>query len=194
MSLVSQIKRFRDDENATITVEFVIIAPVLLFLLALSFQFFDAFKSYSRAAKATYALADIVSREEEAIDAAFAVKLHGLLDSLLPWIKDDKSIRLTSIKWDTEEADYEVIWSCPINGENVQLDAHYFELKTTSNLTFEEKALMPTLVPGDSIVFVETHIPYSALFDYIGLGDLVWQNRVAIRPRFASEVLMDGAC
>ena len=183
MRVINQLRKFRDDTSATITVEFVIIAPVLLTLLALGFQFFDAFKSYSRAAKATYAVADIVSRQEDDIDGQFADKLHGLLEALLPWIQDDKSMRLTSIKWNVDESDYEVIWSCPINGNNLDLDTFYYQSQlTTENLSAEQKAMLPDLVPGDSVVFVETHIPYSALFDWIGLGDLVWENRVAIRP------------
>ena len=71
MLFSNTFKRFRRDEAGTITVEFVIIAPVLLFLLALGFQFFDAFKYYSRAAKATYAVTDIISREEAPVDSAF---------------------------------------------------------------------------------------------------------------------------
>lgn len=195
MYLVQKLKAFRDDERATITLEFVIIAPVLLFLLALGFQFFDAFKSYSRAAKATYAVADIISREKNPIDSTFDAKLHGLLEALLPWIQDDKAIRMTSIKWNVDEADYEVIWSCEVNGADAALDFYAYSQLSTETLSAEQKAKLPDLVPGDSVIFVETHIPYSALFDYIGLGDLVWENEVAVRPRFNSEVLRtDNNC
>ncbi len=189
MCLVQKLKDFRDDERATITIEFVIIAPVLLFLLALGFQFFDAFKSYSRAAKATYAIADIISREKDPIDASFDAKLHGLLEALLPWIQDDKAIRMTSIKWDVDEDDYEVIWSCEINGSKAALDFYAYNQLTTETLSTVQKSKLPDLVPGDSVIFVETHIPYSALFDYIGLGNLVWENEVAVSPRFNGEVL-----
>lgn len=194
MLISNLLKKFRRDTDGTITVEFVIIAPVLLFLLALGFQFFDAFKSYSRAAKATYAMADIVSREEAPIDDQFNAKLHGLLESLLPWIQDDKAIRMTSIKWDQNVEDYAVEWSCSVNGENAALDFYAYSNLTTETLTSDQKEKLPDLVPGDSVVFVETHIPYSALFDYIGLGELVWENQVAIRPRFTSEVVLDGTC
>ncbi len=194
MGIPKPLTAFRDDERASITIEFVIIAPLLLFMLALGFQFFDAFKSYSRAAKATYAVADVVSREELPLDAAFTAKLHGLLEALLPWIQDDKSIRLTSIKWDAVESDYEVVWSCQINGATAALDFYAYSMLTTETLTSAQKSMLPDLVPGDSIVFVETHIPYSALFDFIGLGNLVWENQVAVRPRFISEVLLNGTC
>ena len=53
-ALKSRIAHFKEDLRGTILVEFVIISPVFIMLIAMGFEFFDAFKSYNRAQKASY--------------------------------------------------------------------------------------------------------------------------------------------
>ena len=112
----SLLSRFRRDENGTITMEFAIVAPLLIATIIIGFELFDAFKSNSRSAKATYTIADILSRQVD-IDDAYVSELHLVLDALLPWLNEGKTLRISSIVFeehdpdDPDDDEYVVSWS-----------------------------------------------------------------------------------
>ena len=187
----SLFSRFRKDEHGTITMEFAIVAPLLIATIFIGFELFDAFKSNSRAAKATYTIADILSRQVE-IDDTYASELHLVLDALLPWLNEGKTLRITSIVFeendpnDDQDDEYVVSWS-KHSDENNAMNIN-FEL-TGSMLTQQEYVdILPTIADGDSIILVETTVPHRSLVSLLGLGDLVWRNQVVIRPRFVGEL------
>ena len=188
----SLLSRFRRDENGTITMEFAIVAPLFIATIIIGFELFDAFKSNSRSAKATYTIADILSRQTD-IDDTYVSNLHLVLDSLLPWLNEGKTLTITSILFDEHDPDdddddeYVVSWSK--HSDNTNTMNINFEL-TGSMLTQTEYAsILPTIADGDSIILVETTVPHRSLVSLLGLGDLVWRNQVIIRPRFVGELI-----
>lgn len=191
MRAFNMFKRFRRDEDGTITMEFAIVAPLMIFTVIIGFELFEAFYSASRASKATYTIADIMSRQVE-VDDDYVSELHLVLDALLPWLNEGKSLRITSIKFnegdplDDDDDAYEVIWSKHSDVDN-QMNVT-LEL-TGSMLTHTEyQELLPTIADGDSVLLIETTIPHRSLASLLDLGGLVWVNEVAIRPRFVGEV------
>ena len=168
--------RFRKDETGTITVEFVIVVPLLFALLVLSFEVFDAFKSYSRASKATYAVTDIISRQTS-IDQKRVEELHMVLDSMMPWLNEDKWLRVTSLSQGPNG--YNVEWS-HASGTNVTLN--------NAMIDEELKAILPQIAPGDTVILTETSIPHRSLVHWIGLDDVVWQIEQTVRPRFIAAI------
>lgn len=188
----SLMSRFRRDENGTITMEFAIVAPLFIATIIIGFELFDAFKSNSRAAKATYTIADILSRQVE-VDDTYASELHLVLDALLPWLNEGKTLRISSITFHEGDPDdpndndvYNVAWSKHSDDTNTI----NFGLELTGSMltTVEYQDLLPTIADGDSIVLVETEVPHRSLISLLGLGDLVWRNQVAIRPRFVDAL------
>ncbi len=187
---MKMLGKFRRDENATMTMEFAIVAPLLFIVIIAGFEFFDAFKSYGRAAKVTYTIADNLSRREE-IDETEIVELHALMNALLPWMNGDKSLTVTSVIYDETDG-YICDWSKPSKVVNVSTGAlgidFKFALNSKALSTPEIADVLPTIANGDSIILVETAIPHRTLFSMFGLEDLVWFNQVAIRPRFTSKL------
>lgn len=179
-----QIEQFIEDEGATITMEFAIVAPLLFVVMIAGFEFFDAFKSYGRAAKVTYTIADILSRSET-IDEPYVTEMHGLMDALLPWMNEEKTLTITGVIYDKDNG-YEVYCS-KHSHYNMTLDFN-LSLNTAVMQTLEYKQILPDIASGDSIILVETTIPHRTLFSIFGLKDLVWENRVAIRPRFYGKI------
>lgn len=178
------LKRFRKDEDATITMEFAIVAPLLFFVIIAGFEFFDAFKSYGRAAKVTYSIADIMSRQRS-VDEPFITEMHALTDALLPWMNEDKALTITGITYDVDDG-YEVYCS-KHSGYDMKMNFN-LSLNTAVVQTKEYMDILPAIAPGDSIILVETVIPHRTLFSIFGLKDLVWQNQIAIRPRFIGRI------
>lgn len=169
-------RRFRRDESGTITIEFVVVVPLLFGLLVLSFEVFDAFKSYSRASKATYAVSDIVSRQT-VVDQASVEELHSVLDSMMPWLNEEKWIRVTSFSQDKNG--YNVEWS-HASGTPTKL--------TNAMITEEMAAMLPDIAPGDTVVLTEASIPHRSLVTWIGLDDVVWHIEQTVRPRFIAAI------
>jgi Flp pilus assembly protein TadG len=62
-------RRFLKSENGSYSVEAVIIFPILLWALGATFVFWDVYKLRNNAAAGTYTVADLVSRQTDAIDA-----------------------------------------------------------------------------------------------------------------------------
>lgn len=183
-TLPACLRKFRKDERGTMTMEFAIIAPLLFTVLIAGFEFFDAFKSYSRAAKTTYTIADIISRQDE-IDDTYIHDLHKLMDALMPWLNEDKVLRVTSITYSAADG-YEVAWS-KHSDKTFSMDTS-LSLDASSMLSFQYSSILPVVADGDSIILVETEVPHRTLISMFGLHDLVWKNEIAIRPRFASTI------
>ncbi len=182
---MKMFRRFRKDEDATMTMEFVIVAPLLFLVILAGFEFFDAFKSYGRAAKVTYTIADNLSRREQ-IDEDKITELHALMNALIPWMNGDKTLTVTSITYDADNG-YECDWS-KHSDQNMTMNFNV-ALNSLALGTAEYQDILPSIAVGDSVILVETTIPHRTLFSVFGLQDLVWFNQVAIRPRFTSKLV-----
>lgn len=167
--------RLAKDETGAVTVEFVIVIPLLLTMMILSFEVFDAFKSYSRASKATYAVSDIITRQTQ-IDQTFVQELHLVMDSMMPWLNEDKWIRVTTISYDSVDG-YQVVWS---------YGSGTTDLWTDQTMTEALIGKLPTVASGDTIVVTETSIPHRSLVQSLGLDDMVWSVKQIARPRFVT--------
>ena len=182
---MKQFRKFRRDEEGTMTMEFVIVAPLLFIVIIAGFEFFDAFKSYGRAAKVTYTIADNLSRRED-IDESKVTELHALMNALLPWMNGAKTLTITSITYDEDDG-YVCDWSKHSN-RKMTMDINA-AVNGSMLITTEFTDILPSIAVGDSVILVETTIPHRTLFSMFGLRDLVWYNQIAIRPRFTSKLV-----
>ncbi len=202
-------KTFKSDEEANITVEFVLLFPLLALWFAGSFIFFDAFRTTSQAAKAAYTIGDIVSRQP-LIPANYIDELYTLQENLLPrapsgkWLRvtsiiciippgdidgdgNDDSATRTCIDDNVPAATYEVLWSRArpddIDGDTVSNAL----VNATIPLT-----VMPTMARNDTIVLVENFVPYIPIVDWLDFTGLEWRNQIVNRPRFSDRVVIQN--
>lgn len=166
--------RYRRDEDGTIIVEFVIVAPLFVVLIAMGFEFFDAYKSYSRASKASYTIADFVSRQDD-FDNADLAKMHAFLDGLLPWLNGEKSLRVTWFRYDKDEG-YSVDKSLNYGDNRKKL--------TTATIPPDIHSILPDIAHGDMVILTETKVPHRPLIDMFKMSDIVWDNAIVVRPRY----------
>ena len=194
--MLDMIKRFKRDEDGTVTVEFVLLFPLLALWLGASFIFFDAFKTTSQAAKAAYTIADIVSRQP-VIPNGYIDELYTLQENLLPRSPNGKWLRVTSIQY-IEDPDldgdglpdatyHQVLWS----------EAKPLITDTNGNTNKMETAdipteILPTMSANDTIVLIENFVPYTSipipLLSELNFTGLEWRNRIVNRPRFSSKI------
>ncbi|MEO1551632.1 MAG: TadE/TadG family type IV pilus assembly protein, partial [Pseudomonadota bacterium] len=193
-------RRFLQDDRGTITVEFVLIFPILALWLGASFIFFDAFKTTSQAAKAAYTIADMVSRQP-VVPNSYIDEMHLLQEKLLPRTPPGKWLRMTSIQY-IEDPDndgdglpdatyHKVLWSRakPLVADQ---DGNTNEMQDADIPT----EIIPTMSANDTVVLVENFVPYSSipipLLNQLNFTGLEWRNRIPVRPRFSSQVVLNG--
>lgn len=167
-------RRFSNDEQGTMTVEFVVVFPLLMLWFIGSFVFFQTYRNYSHAEKASFAIADIMSRQTE-VDSDFIDELKPLFEGMQPRPSANQWMRVSSISFDEDDG-YEVLWSRAVGGGEALADA--------STMT----EFLPEMIDGDTVILTETYVPYRPMVDWVGIPELTWGNRVVSRPRYVSSV------
>ncbi|WP_430450264.1 TadE/TadG family type IV pilus assembly protein [Rhodophyticola sp.] len=171
------IRRYMREDDAAVAFEAVIITPILAWLFVGSFVFFDAFRTYNTSLKATYAVADVLSRETDWI---YGSDIEGLADVFQHITRnvEQSSLRVTQVRRSTSE--YRIDWSYATDGT-----ARLFD----SNIPAIQSQL-PNMVFGERIIVVETFLPYRPAFN-VGLRPLEFTNFTVTRPRFAGQLQFD---
>lgn len=201
--------KFRSDEKASVTVEFVLISPLIMLWILGSYVFFDTYRQGTRAAKATYLVGDIISRLEVVDNDDLTYTMDELFDRLTPRAPDGKWVRITSVIYDADADEYSIGWSTVIGDQQYRAeqdeisrgdrDADDFSYEVV-NAAASEADLPMDLLPdsisdGDTFILTESFVPYNPMvtstmtwFKWAGLNDVEWRNRVINRPRFVNEI------
>ncbi len=179
--LTRQIRRFWKDDSAAVAMETVLITPVLVWTFIASFVFFDAFRTYNSSIKATYAVADIVSRQTNMV---YGYDIEGMAQIFDHLVRNngDARLRVTQIFYDGVNDQHTVDWSYATNGE-----ARLF----TSNMVDIEE-LLPVMAHAERVILVQSFIPYQPIFNS-GLDVITFRNFTVTRPRYAGQVPFDGS-
>lgn len=175
------LRKFWSDENGASALEAVIITPTLIWLYVGSFVFFDAFRIYNSSVKATYAVADLLSRQTNTV-FAYDIEGYGRVFEHLVRNNGDVRIRATQIIYTAETDSLTVDWSYATNGE-----ARLF----TANLV-DMEGLLPIMADAERLLLVESFVPYRAAFD-VGIDLITFRNFTFTRPRFAGQVPFDAS-
>ncbi|MEM9754839.1 MAG: hypothetical protein AAF914_02540 [Pseudomonadota bacterium] len=180
--MVQYFRDFLRDSRGAVAFEAVIITPILAFLFVGSFIFFDAFRTYNTSLKATYAVADVLSRQTELI---YGSDIEGLADVFQHITRNvsGSSMRVTEIAWDEDagsDGEYGITWSYATDGETVLRPPDIGGILDQ----------LPVMADGERVILVETFLPYEPFFD-IGLNDIEFTNFTITRPRFAGQLPFD---
>ena len=103
--------KFRKDEQGTISVELVLILPVLFWAYLSMFSIFDAYRQHSLNQKASYTLGDVISRETAPIDNNYLSGTREMLAYLTANETTDVALRITSVTYDADTDEYKKFWS-----------------------------------------------------------------------------------
>jgi Flp pilus assembly protein TadG len=175
---LSALKGFRDDTKGVISVEMVMILPLLFWSFAAVATFFDAYRSRSLAEKAAFTISDMLSRETNAITASYITNTRALYDELAS-SQTDSSLRVRVISWHSAQNAYEIDWS-EARGDQLQV-------LENSDMTALEPSL-PVMSDSDVLILVETLNSYSPVLN-VGIGDISIDTFVYTRPRYAPQLV-----
>lgn len=173
-------KTFLRDTSAAVSFETVIIFPILTWAWVGTFAFFDAYRVYNTSIKATFTIADLISRQTSTVHGYDIEGMARMLESMIR-DTDGVEMRVTQILRDNS-GNYLVDWS---HATGTQA-----ELFTASLAAIEDR--LPDMANGERVVLVESFIDYDPAFN-VGLNDLTFDNFTLTRPRYAGQVPYDDA-
>lgn len=172
-------KNFWSDKSAAVAFEMVIIFPILLWAWIGTFAFFDAYRVYNTSIKATYTVADLLSRQ---LCVVYDSDLDGMAAMLEAMIRDTDGVEMRATEIiANNDGTYRVMWSYGTGSL-----ADY----ATPNLSPLEDQL-PNMAEHERVVLVESFVDYDPAFD-VGLNDLVFENFTLTRPRYADRVVYNA--
>lgn len=174
-------RAFATGQLGAMSIEAAIILPVLCLLYVSAFVWFDAFRMQNLNLKATYTLADLISREPEGIDQAYFDGLDAIYDYLTPG-DHPTGLRVSIIECtancdDDATRELDVCWSHMTAGQTGL---------TTAELRARNDAI-PLFANGDELIVTETFMSYTPVFD-VGIGHQDFENTVYMAPRLAGQM------
>jgi hypothetical protein len=172
--VMSHIIDFLADEDATLSVEAVIILPIMLWAYAAMYVFWDAFKMQNINVKSAYTIADMMSREPVAVTPDYIDGLAAMLDFLNRG-RYETRLRVSVVGARVDPADgsteYFLCWS-----EGRGMD------DLTSVASIESQ--IPVMPPGGDVIIVETEMDYVPLLNGpYGIESRTFTNFIPTRPR-----------
>lgn len=171
---MSALRRFRKDRNGVAAIEFALIAPIVTLLLIGSGTFFAAFRADARAKTATYTIGDMVARQST-VDDTFLANVKDMFGQLAPKSATTPGVRITSaVKVGLV---YVIEWS--------YATVPFSKMTTLSALN----ARLPDSATGQSLLIVETSVPYQPVFRGSGATLTTFQNLTTQRPRYVARVV-----
>lgn len=176
---VSFMNRFSRSEKGSLSIEAVFAVPMLVWAITATFVFWDAFKTLNITQKATYTVADMLSRETQAIDGSYLTSMHELFD-YLSTSPGDNALRVSVVRMQLDQAtgvkSYDLVWSQGVGGI-----AGYSDLSVI-------QSRLPDMAPGDQMIVVESEQEWSPAFS-VGLASYRFREVAISRPRFAPQLV-----
>lgn len=179
--LKSRLAAFRDDMGGTVSVEFIIMAPILFWAYASMFSWFDAYRQVGVHEKAAFTIADMISRETDPIDNDYIDATRDL-SGFLTRSSEKIDIRVSVISYQEKKDEYRLDWSEKRGAIN--------KLRNSDVKNWHDK--LPGLVDGERLVLVETKMEYTPPFLYGLMKDNTIRTFVFARPRFGPQVCFNG--
>jgi Flp pilus assembly protein TadG len=180
--LLRAVRRFRESETGTFTAEAVVIFPLLVWSYTAMFVFWDAFKTQNVNLKATYTIADMISREQRTIDQSYLDGARAIY-AFLSTGNENHRIRVSVVRNRVDEfgeAALSLEWS-QVSGEGV---ANYTDIDQVSSI-------IPMLAANDSVIVVTTFTDWRPVFN-AGLSPMTLTETSVTAPRFMPQILWQG--
>jgi hypothetical protein len=149
--ITRRIWRFRMEETATVTIEMILMTPIMVWGFVATLQFFDAYRTEMISNKAALTIADMYSRaEHDPINSTYLNGTRSLL-RYLTLAEEDPDFRVTLFHWQESKNRYRVSWS-----------RNRGERNSHNTTTINELAdRLPIMVDAERALLIETWTDYT---------------------------------
>lgn len=176
--LIQQFRAFRENEHGAIAIETVLILSALFTIYMTMFSVFDVYRQHSINYKAAYTAGDIMSRQTIPMNAPYIEGLRRTVAYLTHNTIENVSIRVSSVRYDEEDDEYQLDWSEARGDARSPLSAAQVRALADN---------LPVLPDQEYVTIVETFVDYSTPFN-VGIADTTIETFVFTRPRYAPRV------
>ena len=206
------LARFRDDARGSVSVETIIILPILLWALVATVVFFDAFRTRHQVQTAALTVSDIISRETDMLTTDYLEGMNDVFDFLAD-SRQPTRLRISSVIWNSALQQNRVQWSYGTRGlaalpestfallaaqDDEALVAAFGDDDSFSFAGALAQAPVPDLIdrippvlPGEAVIVVESFALWTPFFG-VGFGERRIGHVVATRPRFQQWIHLEG--
>lgn len=204
---------FTRDTRGSVSVETIIILPLLLWALVATVVFFDAFRSRQQVQLAALAVSDLISRETEMLTTDYLEGMNDVFDFLADTRRPTR-MRISSLIWNSADQRNQVQWSYGTRGLAPLTDPVFTALAADDHQsllqlfgddeTFSFAGAqtqvpqpdlidrIPPILPGEAVILVESFALWSPFVD-VGFAARRITHAVATRPRFAPWIHLEGS-
>ncbi|OIQ67996.1 hypothetical protein GALL_504180 [mine drainage metagenome] len=183
--LLRRFRRFFREQHGTATVETVLVLPLLIWTHLATYEYFDAFGTITRNMRATYTLADMISRQTGTVTPTYVQGMETLY-AFLNHNPPNAWVRVTAVSWDPNagsNGQYFVMWSQATDTADTKLDDISIQGYTSK---------LPTITSADTLIMVETRMTYVPTFTIAGLPTQTFAQTVVTQPRLSAQVAFNG--
>ncbi len=169
------------DEDGSLSVEAVLMFPILIWAFGGMFVFFDAFKTNMTNVKATYTVADLISRTTEPIDEEFIDGMNSIY-AFLTGGDSGNDIRVTVVRREVDADENEsdkLVWSYASG-----------TMLPYTDLT-QVDPIIPMMAVGAETIIVQTQTDWVPPIGY-GLSARTLRDLAFTSPRFAPQIVWGG--
>ena len=169
------LSRFARDQSGTVTVEAVLMFPLLAWVLMATLVYFQAFHAQSLNVKVTYTIGDILSREDAPITPEYIDSMYAL-QSVMTGSIEARRLRITAVTYRSSDRTYRVVWSQGRGGASAHSDASLAQIAGAS---------LPVMGDGQVTIVTETWLNHTPRFTgWWGLiGPQTFYEIMPTRPR-----------
>lgn len=182
------LRDFLKRDEGSLSVEAVIILPVILIVFMATYTYFDLFRAKSQSLKANYAISDLLSRDDNILKTE--MRGAGKLFRYLTQGSSDSWVAVTVIrcKKNCDKANRKLVVT-------QSRDQNWKRHLTTSKLRAHYKDLIPKMYKGEYLLMVETKVPYIPPFhgDWHGIYPVEMTDLVVTKPRGAPKICFENA-
>lgn len=177
------LRRWLRDRNGTVTVELILILPLLLWAFISFYVFWDAYQSRNRVQKAAYTASDMLSRELTTLTPTYLNGMASVINYLTRSAQPAQ-IRVTSATRLTDQEDgLAVQWSySPGNALPVMTTADLYDIRTE----------IPMMALGTTAIILEVNVPFTPALN-VGLSASNMSEFLVTRPRFLPKLCFSNA-
>ncbi len=179
---MKRIISFFKGDSGSMSVEAVLVFPLLLWAFGGTFLFWDLYQTRVISQRAAYTVADTLSREVDAVDADYIAGLKDVHTYLIQG-RYDSRMRVTTVAWDDTAKAFEMIWS------HTPDDTWIAHTDATLN---DEADRIPDMTQGDVAILVEVQVRWVP-FLWVGVGPTQMETFIITRPRFGPQLVWENA-
>ena len=171
------LRRFARRSDGTLSVEAIMVFPLLAWAYMGMYFFFDAYRQQNVNLKAAYTVSDMLSREVDVIGWNDIEGLNRVLDFLTA-SANPTQIRISVVYYDQDTDRHILVWSRGTRGK-IDLTQAQVEASYSDDI--------PIMADSDTAILVETWSYYEPTVN-IGLPSVTFDNMIVTSPRFAPQL------